>query len=97
MDARKHLYEYDWPGNVQELKNYAQTIVLGITHPTDNMGLANLSLPERVEHFEGAIIRSALKQAMGSVPKTIEILNIPRKTFYDKVKRHSIDLKRYRV
>jgi len=29
-DARKHLYEYDWPGNVQELKNYAQAIVLGI-------------------------------------------------------------------
>ena len=95
-DTRKHLYEYDWPGNVQELKNYAQSIVLGITHPDDNLGLANLSLPERVEHFEGAIIRSALKQSMGSVPKTIEILSIPRKTFYDKVKRHNIDLKQYR-
>lgn len=97
MDERKHLYDYDWPGNVQELKNYAQTIVLGITHPTENIGLENLSLPERVEHFEGAIIRSALKQSMGSVPKTIEILSIPRKTFYDKVKRHNIDLKRYRI
>ena len=97
LDDRKHLYDYDWPGNVQELKNYAQTIVLGITHPTEKMGLENLSLPERVEHFEGAIIRSALKQSMGNVPKTIEILSIPRKTFYDKVKRHNIDLKRYRV
>jgi len=96
LNDRKHLYDYDWPGNVQELKNYAQTIVLGITHPTENMALENLSLPERVEHFEGAIIRSALKQSMGNVPKTIEILSIPRKTFYDKVKRHNIDLKRYR-
>lgn len=95
-DTRKHLYEYDWPGNVQELKNYAQSIVLGITHPDDDLGLANLSLPERVEHFEGALIRSALKQSTGNVPKTIEILNIPRKTFYDKVKRHNIDLRRYR-
>lgn len=96
-DSRKHLYEYDWPGNVQELKNYAQSIVLGITHPDDNLGLANLSLPERVEHFEGALIRSALKQSNGNVPKTIEILSIPRKTFYDKVKRHNIDLNRYRI
>lgn len=96
-DTRRHLYEYDWPGNVQELKNFSQAVVLGITHPDDNSGLSGLSLPKRIEHFEAATIRSALQQSSGNVPKTIEILGIPRKTFYDKVNRHKINLKQYRV
>lgn len=94
--ARRHLYEHDWPGNVQELKNYAQTIVLGLNGPQETVKSNPLTLPQRVENFEASVIRSALKQSSGKVVSTLEILGIPRKTFYDKVTRHKIDLKEYR-
>ena len=95
-DARRHLYEHDWPGNNQELENFAQAIVLGINHPEDTSNLAEISLPERVERFEASTIRSALRQNNGDVKSTVKFLKIPRKTFYDKVTRHKIDLKKYR-
>lgn len=95
-DARRHLYEHNWPGNNQELENFAQAIVLGINHPEDASNLVEISLPERVERFEASTIRSALRQSSGDVKTTINLLKIPRKTFYDKVTRHKIDLKKYR-
>ena len=95
-EARRRLYEHNWPGNNQELENFAQAIVLGISHPEDTANLVEISLPERVERFEGSTIKSALRQTSGDVKSTIELLKIPRKTFYDKVTRHEIDLKKYR-
>lgn len=96
-DARKHLYEHNWPGNIQELKNFAQATILGVTHPNDSSDSGHLTLPQKVEYFEAATIQSALRQCAGNVPETIKVLGIPRKTFYDKINRHNIDLKKYRV
>jgi len=96
-EARRYLYEHNWPGNNQELENFAQAIVLGISHPEDSSNLVEISLPERVERFEASTIKSALRQTSGDVKSTIALLKIPRKTFYDKVTRHKIDLKKYRL
>lgn len=96
-DTRRYLYEHDWPGNNQELENFAQAIVLGINHPEDASNFVETSLPERVERFEASTIMSALRQSSGDVKTTLELLKIPRKTFYDKVSRHKIDLKKYRM
>jgi len=95
-EARRYLYEHNWPGNNQELENFAQAIVLGISHPEDASNLVEISLPERVERFEASTIRSALRQSSGDVQSTIALLKIPRKTFYDKVNRHKINLKKFR-
>jgi len=94
--AKRHLYEHDWPGNVQELKNFAQTVVLGISNPQETTKSTPLSLPQRIEQFEASVIRSALKESSGRVVNTLEILGIPRKTFYDKVNRLNINLKEFR-
>jgi len=88
--------EYDWPGNVRELKNFALSIVLGIDKPEDRELTTNLSLPEHVARYEANTIRAVLKQTMGDVRKSLELLGIPRKTFYDKLSRHSIDINNYR-
>ena len=55
------------------------------------------SLPERVSSFEAQLIREALTVHGGDVRTTLEALGIPRKTFYDKVSRHGIELDDYRA
>jgi two-component system C4-dicarboxylate transport response regulator DctD len=53
-------------------------------------------LPIRIERFEAGLIRDALRSTRGDVKSCLEILRIPRKTFYDKVARHGIDLDSFR-
>lgn len=93
---RSRLIDYDWPGNQRELKQYAEAIVSGVLRKNDSSASGTLSLPERVERFEANAIREALEQTKGDVRGSLELLQIPRKTFYDKVSRHRIDLKSYR-
>ena len=94
--VQKRLIDYDWPGNVRELKNYAEALVLGIkSSDTPNLH-SKMTLPESVAEFEAGLIKSTLETTKGDVRTAIDILGIPRKTFYDKVSRHSIDLSKYR-
>ena len=52
--------------------------------------------PELVERFEAGVIKEALRASGGSVKNCLEILKVPRKTFYDKVARFGIDLASFR-
>ncbi|MCM2293222.1 sigma-54 dependent transcriptional regulator [Allorhizobium sp. BGMRC 0089] len=97
--VERHLREHDWPGNVRELTHFAERFVLGledgepdITGAT-SIQAAGLSLPERVERYEGEIIRQVLKENDGDVRRSLDALKIPRKTFYDKLNRHGISRK----
>lgn len=94
--TQQRLIEYDWPGNVRELKNFADTITLGIEPQSLANKLEQLSLPERIEKFEANIIHTILHQTNGDVRSSIKQLGIPRKTFYDKITRHKIDINKYR-
>ncbi|MFM8845118.1 MAG: helix-turn-helix domain-containing protein, partial [Gammaproteobacteria bacterium] len=49
-----------------------------------------------VERFEASVIRDALRASGGSVKQALEVLKIPRKTFYDKITRHGITLDEFR-
>jgi len=94
--VQRQLFEYEWPGNVRELKNFALSTVLGIRNPENEGSTVKLTLPEHVQRFEANTIRATLKQTMGDVRETLELLGIPRKTFYDKLSRHNIDINSYR-
>ncbi|MBP7000171.1 sigma-54 dependent transcriptional regulator [Amaricoccus sp.] len=90
---RDRLERHSWPGNVRELVHYAERAVLGLAEIAsaappgpDETG----TLAERVDRFEAAQIRAALKRHGGDVAATVEALGLPRKTFYDKLKRHGI-------
>jgi two-component system C4-dicarboxylate transport response regulator DctD len=92
--VRRHLLQHDWPGNVRELEHFARRLVLAIE---DEPALVHeLPLPERMHRFEAEQIRQALAQQGGDVRSTVELLGIPRKTFYDKVSRYEIAIKEYR-
>jgi len=90
-DHRAMLGEHDWPGNVRELIHYAERVVLGVEESALRREAGALSLADRVGRFEAAQLRQALDDHDGRVGAAIESLRLPRKTFYDKLKRHGID------
>ena len=95
--VRWRLYNHTWPGNVRELSHYAQRVALGLAEQSVTIGTAELPpLPERVASYEARVIEESLATAGGDIRATLEVLRIPRKTFYDKVERHGIDLARHR-
>ena len=95
----RRLQTHDWPGNVRELQHYAEQVTLGIDASILARSAAGrtgqLGLKERVNAFEAAIIEEALDTA-GSVGEAVQALGLPRKTFYDKVQRHKIDITKFR-
>jgi two-component system C4-dicarboxylate transport response regulator DctD len=93
---KTRLFEHTWPGNVRELRHYADRVVLKMPDGTDGEADAVESLPQRVERYEASLIRDALRATDGDVRATLAKLAIPRKTFYDKIARHGIDLDSFR-
>ena len=94
-DVRAWLTEHDWPGNVRELANYAKRILLGMQ--MDGGGTEDqMSLSQRVERYEAAVIRKVLERVQGDARSAMANLHLPRKTFYDKLNRHGIEIDDYR-
>lgn len=99
--VERHLVENAWTGNVRELVHFAERVALGLVAdlpaaPVQGDVVA-ASLPERLNAIEANLIREALEANRGDVRATLEMLGIPRKTFYDKLTRHSIDRAAYVV
>jgi len=96
-DAVRHrLLEHDWPGNVRELHHFAERVALSVADVAPDAAGEAGTLHQRVENFEAQLIRDALAANQGDARATIQALSIPRKTFYDKLQRHGIDISAYR-
>jgi len=98
------LLSYSWPGNVRELRNLAERYVL-LGNQFDYSLEKLLSgqnkdrartLPEQVECFERSLIEQALTGANGSIKEVMASLAIPRKTLYDKMRKHGLDKSDYK-
>jgi two-component system C4-dicarboxylate transport response regulator DctD len=90
------LKQHDWPGNVRELRNFAYEAVLG-AEPAQAGPAAHQPLPQRVAAFEAELIRECLARHRGSVQAAIRELQLPRKTFYDKLERYGLQPASFRV
>lgn len=90
------LLTHDWPGNVRELAQRAERFVIGLDRLDPPAAADDRGLAERVAEFEGRLLDEAMKTAEGDVRVVMDRLGLPRKTFYDKVKRHGLDLNAYR-
>lgn len=102
LDAalRAHLAQHDWPGNVRELTHFAERVALGLAAPpaeTAAPALPDASLAERVDAYEALLLRQALAEHGGAVQPVLEALRLPRKTFYDKLRKHGIEAQEYRA
>lgn len=106
--AEAKLVEHGWPGNVRELKNVLERALIvcdgasigpGDLRFDDLSAIAGGSPPMpsgRLEAQELALIRHTLDETHGRVSMAALRLGIPRSTLYEKVKRHQIDLTRWR-
>lgn len=93
------LQNYDWPGNVRELRSYALNVMLGLDNNSATpLALTEdeLGLKEATSAFEANMVRDTLERYKGDIVATTAALKLPRKTFYDKLARHSINPNDYR-
>ena len=92
--ALHKLITHDWPGNVRELRNTAERFILlgKLAQLGDTVEQECCpSLADQVASFEKSVIEQALSDKEGSIKLTMELLNVPRKTLYDKMQRYHID------
>jgi two-component system C4-dicarboxylate transport response regulator DctD len=85
-----HLLSHDWPGNVRELANVAERQVLGLGEPVPAGIEPGQSLAAQQEAFEAQCLRAALTRHKGDVKAVLEELQLPRRTFNEKMQRHGL-------
>lgn len=92
---RRDLLRRPWPGNVRELRNAAESHALGLTGPAggrraDAPPVVDGSLAERVAAFEAREIAAVLGRCGANALKASQILQIPRRTLADKIRRYGL-------
>jgi two-component system response regulator HydG len=105
-EAKQVLNQYDWPGNLRELKNVIKRMVLltpgetaGIEALPDEMMLAINQAPKPSgsnlkainEANEKALIQETLVKVKYNKSQAAKLLNIDRKTLYSKMERYEIE------
>ncbi len=96
------LLSYSWPGNIRELQNFEERAVIFCS--SDIIDFENLpdqyktvitntkqkNLSESYENFTKEIILDALKKTDGIKNEAAKLLNINRKTLYNKMRKLQI-------
>ena len=91
------LMTHGWPGNVRELQAAATRHALGFPIEVDpeelNGGSVATSgtLDEIVARLERHVIRSALVSSDGSVEQASQLIGVPKRTLYHKIKSLGIE------
>ena len=91
--VRRHLIDHSWPGNVRELAHFAERVLAGLDETSARRQAADgadSSLAAQMARYESEILGEALEAHGGDVDKVAETLSLPRKTLYDKLKRHNL-------
>lgn len=101
-DVTNLFKNYDWPGNLREMKNIIKRSVLltksNLIHldvlPNEMQEASNegSSLSGYAKADEEQAIRQALEKTNFNKSKAAILLNIDRKTLYNKLKLYNIDL-----
>lgn len=87
------LQSQSWSGNVRELKHTAERFVLGLLAQHQTVPMTQQEergLTACIDAFEKKLIEDMLRQTGGQVSLTARLLQLPRKTLYDKLNKHHI-------
>lgn len=102
--ALARMQRYSWPGNIRELRNLCERLVVLL--PGQNIGAGNLpldvqahtdhavfSLPSsgvKLESLEQDLLRQALQRTAGNKSRAARLLGISRDAFLYRLKKHRI-------
>lgn len=101
-EAIKMLETHDWPGNIRELRNVIERLVimtppdtinarnLVVAEPTKEDCFAFTTLREARDAFEKTFITKKLEENNWNISKTAEILQIERSNLHKKIKAYNI-------
>jgi two-component system response regulator HydG len=104
-DAQQMLMSYSWPGNVRQLKNAIENMVVMCTghelttdnlpaeirpKPTDPAGGMNNLVGISITQAEKELIRNTLKLVHGNREQAAKILGIGERTLYRKIKEYDL-------
>lgn len=87
------LLANSWPGNARELKNHAKRFAMGLEQAG---AVEESSLSGAMARVEKHLIEQSLRQHSGKIAEICGALSLPRKTLYDKLKRHGIKPESFR-
>jgi len=87
----ERLMRYDWPGNVRQLRNLVEALVVSGAGRVGLEEVECLLEPEDVggslKEVEREAIEQALKASGGNKSKAARLLGVSRKTLWHKVKQ----------
>ena len=111
-EAVHALQEYGWPGNIRELRNAVERLMLlassnevgsDLVHAVLSPGSGSTpastgsgTLASRVETFERDVILAELKRAGFHMTNAAKALGLERSHLYKKVEQLGIDIRKYR-
>lgn len=110
-EAERKLLLYSWPGNVRELEHVIERVTVLCTRkiiqddqivlPGENNNLTQLSFQEMKERvisqFETEYISRLLTAYRGNISKAAQAAHKERRTFWGLVRKHKIDVEKFRV
>jgi DNA-binding NtrC family response regulator len=105
-EAIAALQTYNWPGNIRELRNVIERVMLLATAGEVDLAAVRQALPdqvnssanttgtlsERVQEFEREVILAELKRSNNHITNTAKALGLERSHLYKKAEQVGIDL-----
>ncbi|MCA9157811.1 MAG: sigma-54-dependent Fis family transcriptional regulator [Planctomycetales bacterium] len=95
--ARKKILEYDWPGNVRQLRNVIDSSVVlaaGSMIEPEDLSLRDAGSDRieslRLDVWEERLIREALQRTDNNIVEATKLLGVSRATLYRKLEQYSI-------
>jgi two-component system, NtrC family, nitrogen regulation response regulator NtrX len=111
-EAIQELKAHSWPGNIRELRNAVERLILLETGPEVTADTVKMALPqgltaqpsfagsgtlaERAQSFEREVILAELKRHQFHVTNTAKALGLERSHLYKKAEQLGIDLRSLR-
>jgi DNA-binding NtrC family response regulator len=97
-EAMRILTQYNWPGNIRELRNTIERalVVVGKKNRIEVEDLNLLFLPkadppgDSLEDIERAHVKRILEQSDWNISRSAETLKIDRVTLYNKIKKYGL-------
>ena len=97
-EAMKMLVQYNWPGNIRELRNTIERALVVVGEKDqiepDDLNLLFLSKAnppgDSLEEIEKAHVQRILEQCDWNISRSAETLKIDRVTLYNKIKKYGL-------